>query len=262
MPKLNVFIDGSWLFKICGSEGVLASKTDRSSRHFSLDFSKLNSSLLDHAKRHDEACAHLGSLFYATSIFELPADYDDWANTNDDITEENLAITRRNVHSRNTVANNAINAGYSDTAVFRPTIKTYIIRKLREKRYQEKQVDTTVVALLVKEAIVNPTDYHAVIAGDADILPAIKVAYPEYSRNVFIATSHPDELSANHRHTSFSLNNFDFDIEPYYLQDHIAEIVYGNHAHHCANCNIVFTTNSPIPARARPYCTQCQSRKT
>ena len=48
-------------------------------------------------------------------------------------------------------------------------------------RYQEKQVDTTVVALLVRDAIEHPDDCFALVAGDADILPAIQVAYPNYT---------------------------------------------------------------------------------
>ena len=36
-------------------------------------------------------------------------------------------------------------------------------------------MDTSVVALLVLYAITRPGDYHCVITGDSDILPAIKI---------------------------------------------------------------------------------------
>ena len=36
----------------------------------------------------------------------------------------------------------AINSGYSELAIFRPEIKSWIIPKLDEGTYQEKQVDT------------------------------------------------------------------------------------------------------------------------
>lgn len=227
MPKLNIYIDGSWLFKICGAEGVLASKTESPTRPFNISFGKLNKSLMQHIRQYDSDCTDIGDSFYATSIFELPDDFDDWPNRFDDISTQNIEIIKRNVFARTKVANGALAAGYASEAIYHPPMRGYIVKKLADQRYQEKQVDTTVVALLVRGAVTNPRDYHVVIAGDADILPAIKVAYPEYSGNVFIATSHPDELSADHRHTAFSLHNFDFNVDPYYLQDYVAEIIEG-----------------------------------
>lgn len=76
-----------------------------------------------------------------------------------------------------------------------------------------------------------------------------------------VATSHPDELSAEHRHTSYSIHNFDFRIDTYYFQDHIKEIVFGNHAYNCANCYRIFTTFNEVPKKNRPYCTECRQFK-
>lgn len=53
---------------------------------------------------------------------------------------------------------------------------------------------TTVVAMLVKYAITHQGDYFAILAGDADILPAINIAYPEFTNNVCLVTTHPDEM--------------------------------------------------------------------
>lgn len=141
-------------------------------------------------------------------------------------------------------------------------MKGWILEKLRLKRYQEKQVDATVVALLVRSAIVSPDDVHVVITGDADVLPAIKVAYPEYSRNVMVATTHPDELKAENRQTAFSLSHFDFDIPPFYLQDHAANILGGAHVYACAHCHKAFARPKPIPAKARPCCFHCNKQRT
>jgi hypothetical protein len=141
-------------------------------------------------------------------------------------------------------------------------MKGWILEKLRSKRYQEKQVDATVVALLVRSAITRPEDVHVVITGDADVLPAIKVAYPEYSKNVFIATTHPDELTAERRQTSFSLSNFDFEISPYYLQEHAEILMQGEHVYLCAHCNKVFSRPKPVPAKARPCCAPCHAKRT
>lgn len=261
MPKLNIYIDGSWLFKICGAEGVLASKTESPTRPFNLSFEKLNQSLMDYIKQYDSDCTGIGNSYYATSIFELPDDFDDWPNRFDDISTESVEIIKRNVFARTKVADSALKAGYAAEAIYHPPMRGYIVKKLGAGKYQEKQVDTTVVALLVRGAVTNPKDYHVVIAGDADILPAIKVAYPEYSGNVFIATSHPDELNADHRHTAFSLHNFEFNIEPYYLQDHVVDIIEGDHAYHCANCHVVFTRVNPVPSRSRPYCHSCLAKR-
>lgn len=156
----------------------------------------------------------------------------------------------------------AVDAGYSQDAIYRPRMKRWILERLRVGRYQEKQVDATVAALLVRSAITGPDDVHAVIIGDADMLPAIKVAYPEYSHDVFVATTHPDELLVERRQTSFSLNNFDFDIPPHYLQDHAADIIGGDCVYTCAHCHTVFVRPNPIPTTARPCCKPCHESRT
>lgn len=141
-------------------------------------------------------------------------------------------------------------------------MKGWILKRLREETYQEKQVDPTVVALLVRSAITQPDDFHVVITGDADMLPAIKVAYPKYSENVFIATTHPDELKAEHRQTSFSYSNLEFKIPPLYLQDNVASIMRGDHVYTCAHCHKAFARQKPIPMKARPCCKPCDARRT
>src|SRR5262249_52795757 len=147
----------------------------------------------------------------STSIFSFPDNFNAWPEEYDDVTVEDIARTRSGAEARERFVQSAFEVGYNDRAVYRPKMKSWILEKLRQKQYQEKQVDATVVALLVKFAITKPHDVHAVITGDVDVLPAIKVAYPEYSKNVFIATTHPDELAAERRATSFSLTNFHFD---------------------------------------------------
>lgn len=262
MSKLHIFIDGSWLFKVCGPEGVLASKTDRPTKAFPLNFSKLNISLLQHAKMYAPNCTETGALYYSTSIFNLPEDFDEWPNEYDNITTSSIEVIKRSVYARNMVAKNAIQAGYFDDAIYHPQMKGFIVDKLISNKYQEKQVDASIVALLVRSAITCPDDYHVVITGDSDILPAIRVAYPEYSKNVFVATSHPDELNAAHRQTSFSFQDMDFETPPYYFQQHVADIIHGNYAYHCAKCNSVFTTSNPVPEKKQPYCSTCLAQRS
>lgn len=262
MSSINVFVDGSWLFKACAAERALAYQTEWPERAFRLDFVRFDRALLDHAQARRPACDTVGDRFIATSIFSLPDEFDDWPSEFDNVTADDVARTRSGVDARERFVTSAIEAGYSDSAVYRPRMKGWILERLRTGRYQEKQVDATVVALLVRYAITRPDDVHVVVTGDADVLPAIKVAYPEYSRNVVVATTHPDELAAERRQTAFSLANFEFDIEPFFLQDHTASIMQGDHVYTCAHCHKVFSRPRPIPARARPCCVPCNAQRT
>lgn len=180
--KLNIFVDGTWLFRACGARKVLASKTETPERNFSLNFQKLSNSILNHVKAYNPKCTEIGNCYLSTSIFELVENIDTWPEKFDDITVEMIEQTKRSVYARSLFSQNAINDGYSDLAIYHPKIKPYMITQLHSNQYQEKQVDASVVALLVKSAIINPNEYHAVVTGDSDILPAIRVAYPEYTK--------------------------------------------------------------------------------
>ncbi len=262
MGRLNVFVDGSWLFKACAPEKALAARTEFPNKSFQLDFARLAEALLRHANSQVAGCDQLGERFLVTSVFALPDDFDKWPLEYHDVTADDITRTRNGVVSRQRFVDSAVSGGYSDQAVYHPKMKGWILEKLRVKRYQEKQVDATVVALLVRSAITAPDDVHVVITGDADVLPAIKVAYPEYSKNVVIATTHPDELLAERRQTSFSLSNFKFDIEPFYLQDHAHEILAGQFVYTCVHCHKVFARPKSIPVKQRPCCLPCHRTRT
>jgi hypothetical protein len=160
MSKLNVFIDGSWLFKACGPEKALAARTEWVEKTFPLDFAKLNRALLAHASSAKPECDSLGECHISTSIFSLPDNFDEWPLEFHDITADDIARTRSGTFARQKFVDGAVAAGYLDIAVYHPKIKGWILEKLRTKRYQEKQVDATVVALLVKSAITRPHDVH------------------------------------------------------------------------------------------------------
>lgn len=261
MARLNIFIDGTWLFRVCQPDGVLSNKTENNTQSFKIDFAKLSNSLINHLSNLGQRI-ELGERYISTSIFTLPTDLDDWPNQNPDITADDISRVKNGVRARDFMIQNALNAGFSDVAVYRPNLRPFMIAKLKNRTFQEKQVDATVIALLVRSAITQGANYHAFITGDSDILPAIRVAYPEYSRNVILVTTHPDELRAQHRQTSFSYTDFQFDIEPYFLQDHVKEIITGEHVYECSNCRRVFIRNNTIPTRSRPYCSDCNQRRT
>lgn len=260
MSRLHVFIDGTWLYNQCNRGACLANATAMPDRSFPFSFSRLGTALLGHVAGRDPACTELGDCFIATSIFSLPGDFHTWPQHYPDISEEQVERTTRNIAAREAFFRGAIDAGFKEDAIFRPPIRDYIMRRLAQRRYQEKQVDTSVVALLVRSAIMNPDDYHCVLTGDSDILPAIRVAYPEYTRNVFVCSTHPDELQAAHRQTSFSLFDFNFGIPPFFLQDNAHVLMEGNHVHRCGQCGRAFATLSPLPRLARPYCVNCRPR--
>ena len=261
MPNLNVFIDGTWLFRVCQPDGVLSNRTENSAQSFKIDFKKLTESLLHHILYLDSSTG-IGERYLSTSIFVMPDDVNDWPNQNPDITLDDINRVERGVKSRENMVQNALQSGFSDLAVYRPRLKHFMIERLKNKTFQEKQVDATVIALLVKSAITKSDDFHAFITGDSDILPAIRVAYPEYSRNVVLVTTHPDELRAEHRQTSFSYMDFQFDIKPYFLQDHVKEIIQGQNVYECSNCKKVFVRPKPVPKKNRPYCYSCNQAKT
>jgi hypothetical protein len=256
MASLNIFVDGTWLLVQCAAGQSLANATEHPDQRFPLDFAKLNQQLMNHVAANGGASDKVGEAAIATSIFGLPEDFDDWPNRFDDVTAEQIERTKRAVFAREAFVADAVKAGYSTEAVFRPKIRDYILRRLEEKRYQEKQVDTSVVALLVRSAITRPGDYHALITGDADILPAVKVAYPQFTQNVFVATTHPDELNPRHRQTAFSLIDFAFQIPPYYMQmkDNAEKLIAGAHAHRCEECGRIFVLIKPLPKNRRPRC--------
>lgn len=260
MPRMHVFVDGSWLFKACGPEKALAAQTEWSQRRFDLDFARLDHALLAHLT--PARCDELGDRYLATSVFSLPDDFDEWPQHYEGVTAEDVKQTRSAVNARSRFVDAAVGAGYLDGAVYRPRMKGYMLSKLKAGKYQEKQVDASVVALLVRSAIVHPDDYHVLITGDADMLPAVKVAYPEYSRNVLLATTHPDELKAERRQTSFSYANFSFDIDPFFFQDHVASIMSGKHVYTCAHCRKAFARPKPVPAKQRPCCRPCHEQRT
>lgn len=262
MSQLNIFIDGSWLFKACAPEKALSYKLEYPDRAFPIDFGKLNQVLLSHAQKHRPDCVALGSLYFSTSIFSLPDDLDSWADERDDITEADVANVKRSVTTREKFSAKAIANGYSQSAIFRPRLKGWMINRLKSMSYQEKQVDATVVALMVKHAITEPDNTHVIVTGDADVLPAIRVAYPEYSENVLVATVHPDQLAAESRNTSFELADFNYAIPPLFIDQAASSIVEGEHVYSCAHCSKIFIRPRAIPPRALPCCHPCHQRRT
>lgn len=257
MQQLNIFIDGSWLYKTCNPQGVLAAKTDRPNYPFVIDFEKLNKTLLRHVRK-NTYCHSIGSLYYATSIFRLPEQITDLGDLGSD-SKKLFKGLERNIHGREKVADDALAAGYSKELIFRPSIRAYHIENIIKGDHQEKLVDTAIAALSVRRAYTNPSDINLIISGDADVLMAIKIAHPKFLKRVCIAATHNDEMNENYQKMSYSFQKLKFKIDPFYLQDNIIDIIQGENVYSCFNCRKVFTTIKPIPPLTVPYCSQCRN---
>lgn len=255
MSKLHVFIDGTWLFKVV--EGSVFDRFVYAPNYFDIDFLKLNALMLKHVSEYRPDCTEIGNCYFVTSIFDLPDDFDTWVGRKIEnpyggqyitVYQNNIDDTKKRISERNEFAKHALDAGYDKDCIFHIPLQQWMLLNLlhSELRYQEKQVDTTVVALLVKESMENQNDCFALVAGDADILPAIRVAHPQYTKNVFPVLTSPDEMEGKNRQTSFKYSQYHFDIPTLILQNHVGDIMRGN-TYRCTECQKFFTTNTPIP---------------
>src|SRR5690606_41669115 len=86
--KLNIFVDGSWLFKACGRERALSNRLEYSDSVFRLDFKKLSDELLQYANKHDSDCTEFGERIVSTSIFSLPDDLEHSPEENEEIRKD------------------------------------------------------------------------------------------------------------------------------------------------------------------------------
>lgn len=264
MAKLHIFIDGSWLIKVCAPSGILAQKLLIPDQ-FRLDFNKLKSTIFNHISTSQPDCTEIGDCYFITSIFDIPADVNTWVGNivnSRPITQAQLDTTTRNVNMRQNYASRAIAAGFNTSGIIRVTLKDWIVRKLSDKKYQEKQVDTTVVALLVKYAITKSNDYFAIVAGDSDILPAIDIAYPEFTQKICWIANHPDQLDAAHRQTSFSFFQYKYAIPPLFLHDRVDSITEGRYIYTCPNCHKVFISPAPFPQNNQTFCSVCSRQRS
>lgn len=272
MSKLHVYIDGTWLFKVV--EGGVFDRFLVEPRFFSIDFKKLNALMLKHISAQHPECTELGNLYFVTSLFKIPADFNSWVgktithpygDQTVELTQSNIEKTKRNVAERKKFADAAVAAGYARQCIFEINLQEWMLLNLlhHELRYQEKQVDTTVVALLVRDAIEHPEDCFALVAGDSDILPAIQVAYPNYTQNVFPVLTSPNERDGRHRQTSFKYSQYDFQCDTLVLQNHVDDIMAGN-VYRCTECHKFFTTFNPIDPQkitsgaVLPRCKNCR----
>lgn len=246
VSKLHIYIDGSWLFKICGKGKVLPSVTLEPQKSVHIDFNKLNKFILNYISKDQQLSnIEIGDCYLITSLIDNPENYDDLIK--DGISQDAIDTYLSKYLARKYFVDNAtVRSNYRKDGVIQPKLKKWMLKKLDSDEFQEKKVDTTLVALLVRDVLEkNSSDYFAVIFGDSDILPAIKIACPDYSRNVFVITTDPEHLKKEHRESSYSINDkeFDFKIPPIYIENYLEYILHGDYCR-CKECNKIYLKDS------------------
>jgi hypothetical protein len=188
----------------------------------------------------------------STALFEIPDDPDpEWA--------ADAESMRPSIDARRRFAYEAVDAGFDSEGIFRVPLRGWIIERVKARRYQEKMVDTAVVARLVERSITEPAILHVLLSGDSDMIPAIQTVVPNYSETVVVACTHPDQYLPQDQQSSYRLAQFDLQREPIYLDRLVDRIVEGDYVYRCCNprCNAIFARPKPIPARANPTCRPC-----
>lgn len=80
-------------------------------------------------------------IYFLNQYFDLPENLDDWPNEHEDVSVADVDNVKHSTGARERFATHAIQAGYSEKAIFRPRLRGWMLAKLRERRFQEKQVD-------------------------------------------------------------------------------------------------------------------------
>lgn len=252
MNRCHIYIDGTWLFKQCG--GILAQKTFN--KNFFLDLGKLNQTVSRILSNIGSAqTLTLGGLWYYTSIFRNIPDYDKNGNS--------LAQMKQTSLAKDHVVDSAKKAGYDTSGAFDVPLQHWMPKRVREKTYQEKMVDTALVARMVQSCLEFSNDYHVLVSGDLDMMPAVSLVVPNYLEKVVLLTTHPDQWDPNMQQTSRKLNDFHFKLGPFYLEDYAVEIMMGEYTYKCSNpgCNKLFSLPRPIPNGQRPFCIDCRQNR-
>jgi hypothetical protein len=247
MNRIHVYIDGTWLFNQCGKDRTLSQYVE--SDYFFIDFNKLNSVIEKYIFQSSGIQPQPGGQhWYYTSIITNIPDHDidgnslDWLKSLSYSKEQTVLAARR--------------AGYDTSGVFEVPFKHWMPKQIERKLFQEKMVDTSLVARMVLSSIQYPQDFHVVVTGDLDMIPAISLVVPQYLEKVVLFTTDPRQWDPNMQQTSKKLTDYNFKYGPFYLDNMVSEIFQGNFVYTCDHptCSIVFARRNEIPVGEKPYC--------
>lgn len=247
MSKLHVYIDGTWLYNQCGRERTLTQYVE--SDYFFVDFAKLNAKLVKYIQEQSGVIVQPGGgLWYYTSIIRNIPDNDFDGNS--------LERLKKSSYAKEQTVKTAQSAGYDVSGVFEVPFQHWMPKQIGAGLFQEKMVDTSLVARMVLSSVQNPDDFHILVSGDLDMMPAISLVVPKYLERVILFTTNPNQWDPNMQQTSKRLTDYDFSYGPLYFDDVIKDIVLGKYVYTCDHptCSVVLTRQKPIPTGDRPYC--------
>ena len=169
MSEYHVYIDGTWLFSQCGKNSTLTQKTKYPT--FRIDFTKLLITIEQHLLRFsgDTKLTPLGKWYYSSCIIDIP---DTDADGND------LAWLKAISYSKQKTVESANDAGFDISGFFPVKFQSWMPSRIIGKTFQEKMVDTSLVARMVQSCIERPRDFHVLITADLDMLPAVSLVVP------------------------------------------------------------------------------------
>lgn len=244
--KCNIYIDGTWLFRQCAPNSIMAQQTYNENEAFKIDFNKLINAVIDILQTDSKQNIIKGSLWYYTSIIRNIPDYDS--------NGKNLDWLKQLSVAKDKTVENARKAGFNTAGVFDIPFKPWIPQRIMDKTYQEKMVDTSLVARMVLECLNNPEDFHVLISGDLDMLPVLDLIVPSYIEKIVLFTTHPDQWDPNQQQTSKKLNDFHFNYGPYYLEKIADRIMQGSYILVCEKCKKLFANSNKPPAGKNTFC--------
>jgi hypothetical protein len=241
VTSVSVTIDGSYLHKAIAPNQALSQKTIHPDRPFWIDFSKLDNALIAYARQQGFQIDQISERTFVSSIFAVPEDFEDWPRRYGIHPKVIERFKYCNFARERTLAQ-ATTQGYQPV-VYRPALQQWMLEKLSRGDYREKLVDTEVAVRTTEIGITRPDTLHIVLTGDRDITPALRYG----SERILLAATGPGIGSPREW----------VDRKMFVLEEHVAEIMAGNHIYECPNCHGFFATKKAIPPRTMVRCKQC-----
>ncbi len=153
MNRCHIYVDGTWLFKQCGRGGILPQQTMYD--NFYLDFTKFSQRIKSTLAESSGQTIYDGSLWYYTSIIRNIPDF-----TNDGIS---LAFLQETSTAKERTVDSARDAGYDVSGVFEVPFQHWMPKRIIERTFQEKMVDTSLVARMVLSCIDSRNDFQYLV---------------------------------------------------------------------------------------------------
>lgn len=228
--KLNLFADGSWLFKACRPGGYLALRTENPEMRFKLDFNKFVLCIRNHISNIANDEIIYSKKYIASSIFDTvntSVPIDEWPIRFSGITKEMIENFIKNITARTRFISNAEKYGGFEYDSNNEILNPRILKQWSEEKYREKLVDTKVaIALMQCIGEHKNNEYYAVVTGDKDLLPALQAKYPDYTKNVLLITTSPDSVAGISSHELVDFVDDKFRLTPFLLDEHIDSFLH------------------------------------